>query len=324
MKRIALVFSALVFLLSDPSALHRKSETQARERGPTPVDAVQVDVRPVGLRSPRYEGPQSVPRFVGGLQISSRDTDRLHGLSAIRIDRSGHLLAVSDEGDVLEATLVSDEDGAPAAVSNARLRPLRSDGGASVGTKQDGDAEGLAVLADGRILVSFERNHRILVYRSILSAPERAPLPRAALTPNRGLEALTSYPSAGGDAYLAGTGGGALYLCRISRSCEAAGKLRVTDGYSLTALAADPQGRIYLLLRSHDPIRGTRVRIVSAVGPELADPRVVIQLEPPATLDNFEGLEFRIDERGRRFLYMISDDNFSHEQRTLLLAFRLD
>lgn len=323
MKRIVLAFSAFLALLSVSAALHQKAETRARERGSTQVDAVLVEARPVDLGALRYEAPEARPRFIGGLELTGGGTERLHGLSAIRIDRRGRLLAVTDEGDFLEAMLPLDAEGAPTAVDDVLLRPLIGENGAPVGSKQDGDAEGLAVLADGRILVGFERNHRILVYETMLSTPERAPFPRALLTPNRGIEALAAYPSAGSDAYLSGTGGGVVHLCRVSRSCERAGSLRIADGFSLTALAADPQGRVYLLLRSHDPLRDARIRVVSADGPGLDDPKLLIQLDPPATVDNFEGLEFRIDEQGRRFLYMVSDDNFSAEQRTLLLVFRL-
>ena len=41
------------------------------------------------------------------------------------------------------------------------------------------------------------------------------------------------------------------------------------------------------------------------------------------TVDNFEGLAVRRDERGRLLVYMISDDNFNGFQRTLLMQFEL-
>ena len=45
-------------------------------------------------------------------------------------------------------------------------------------------------------------------------------------------------------------------------------------------------------------------------------------IEPPLTVDNFEGLAVR-EEAGRTFLYIVSDDNFSGSQRTLLMKFEL-
>ena len=45
-------------------------------------------------------------------------------------------------------------------------------------------------------------------------------------------------------------------------------------------------------------------------------------LLPPLSVDNFEGLAVR-EEGGRTFLYIVSDDNFSGSQRTLLMKFEV-
>jgi len=41
------------------------------------------------------------------------------------------------------------------------------------------------------------------------------------------------------------------------------------------------------------------------------------------TIDNFEGIEARRGTRGEIFVYLISDDNFNTDQRTLLMMFEL-
>ncbi|WP_201721669.1 hypothetical protein [Caulobacter sp. B11] len=53
----------------------------------------------------------SVGRFVyaGGLAVTSPDTSRLHGLSDLKINAEGALLAVTDDGDLFEARLVLDD-----------------------------------------------------------------------------------------------------------------------------------------------------------------------------------------------------------------------
>jgi hypothetical protein len=60
--------------------------------------------------------------------------------------------------------------------------------------------------------------------------------------------------------------------------------------------------------------------------------REIARLEPPLTLDNFEGMEVRRDARGRTLVYLLSDDNNCAKrpgatraglQRTLLLQFTL-
>ena len=47
---------------------------------------------------------------------------------------------------------------------------------------------------------------------------------------------------------------------------------------------------------------------------------VLIELKHPGTVDNFEGIAAVATPTGTR-LYLLSDDNFSETQRTLLLAF---
>ena len=49
---------------------------------------------------------------------------------------------------------------------------------------------------------------------------------------------------------------------------------------------------------------------------------MIARLAPPLTVDNMEGIAIR-REGGRTFVYLISDDNQSKVQRTLLLKFEL-
>ena len=44
-------------------------------------------------------------------------------------------------------------------------------------------------------------------------------------------------------------------------------------------------------------------------------------LSPPLNVDNFEGLAVRRDPGGATLVYIVSDDNFSRDQKTLLYAF---
>ena len=47
------------------------------------------------------------------------------------------------------------------------------------------------------------------------------------------------------------------------------------------------------------------------------------QITPPISIDNFEGLAVFPEEKGGAIIYILSDDNFSPFQRTLLQQFRL-
>jgi hypothetical protein len=51
--------------------------------------------------------------------------------------------------------------------------------------------------------------------------------------------------------------------------------------------------------------------------------RVIAEFLPPVTVDNFEGVAVRRGEDGETLVYVLSDDNFNPDQRTLLLMFEL-
>ena len=46
-----------------------------------------------------------------------------------------------------------------------------------------------------------------------------------------------------------------------------------------------------------------------------------MEMSKPLTVDNFEGVDFVPRPGGAYRVYILSDDNFSASQRTLLLAF---
>ncbi len=55
-----------------------------------------------------------------------------------------------------------------------------------------------------------------------------------------------------------------------------------------------------------------------------AQPKAQLKLANPLTVDNLEGVAAVASPNGGLRLYLISDDNFSSAERTLLLAFDLD
>jgi hypothetical protein len=134
------------------------------------------------------------------------------------------------------------------------------------------------------------------------------------------MEGLATYPAAGPDAYVVGVeASGETWICRLSAACAKDRTVELTDGFELTALAPLSGGRMAYLLRAFDPLRGVRIilRIVDAQG------AVVDQLElaRPLNIDNFEGLATAPSPNGGLRFYLISDDNFSASQRTMLTAF---
>jgi hypothetical protein len=111
---------------------------------------------------------------------------------------------LSDEGDLLRARVVLDGRGTLTGIGEAQLTKLVGLDGRPLETKEDGDAEGLAVLPNGDLLVSFERRHRIWRYPAAGDLPAEAPFPRVTLLENAGIEALFADPSRGPGAYIAG------------------------------------------------------------------------------------------------------------------------
>ncbi len=158
--------------------------------------------------------------YAGGVAISSPDTQRLHGLSDLKFGPDGGLVAISDDGDLFEARLKLDETGRLVGLTDGKLQPLKGLDGQPLQGKEKGDAEGLAILANGDRLVSFERDHRIWLYPrqpdGTYGLPRAVNKPATAFPDNEGMEALTVYPIAGPDAYLVGGEEGEVWLCKLS------------------------------------------------------------------------------------------------------------
>jgi hypothetical protein len=257
----------------------------------------------------------------GLLALTSADTRRLHGLSDLKVWPDGRLLAVGDEGDVLEARLALDTDGRLTGVSEARLYPLLGANGRPLrgSGKNEADSEGVAELADGDRLVSLERDDRILLYPKDGGPPRRVPSPDVKFPFNLGMEALDVDPEAGPDAYVVGAeASGQTWICRLSVGCTESARVAKPMDAGLSAVAVLPGGRRAYLIRSFHYLTWFRVtlRIVDRGGSTLDE----LRLAPPLNVDNYEGLAALPRPDGSVRFYLISDDNFSRLQQTLILA----
>jgi hypothetical protein len=76
--------------------------------------------------------------------------------------------------------------------------------------------------------------------------------------------------------------------------------------------------RTAYVLRAFDVTRGNRISLQIFRGESLI---ARMELARPATVDNFEGLAAVPRANGGFRFYLLSDDNASASQRTLLLAF---
>ena len=259
-------------------------------------------------------------RYAGGLALTASDSNRLHGLSDIRVLSDNRILGVTDEGDLFEARLRFDGDGRLTGLDRARLTPLQAPGGGPLGGKLEADAEGLALLKDGSRLVSFEQRHRILLYPADGRPPRQVNSPDATFPPNGGLEALSADPARGADAWLAGgEESGEIWTCSLRAPCRSLGTLPKPFEFGLVAVTPLPDGGLAYMIRAWDPLRGSRIALIlrNAAGAEVDR----LELARPLTTDNFEGVDALPGKDGGLRFLLASDDNFSNEQRTLLLAF---
>lgn len=278
-----------------------------------PDRAIRIEARHVPLGLGGYALAPGV-RYAGGLILRGPD---LHGLSDLKIlgDRAW---VVTDYGELVRFSLRLDRRGRLVFADEALSRPLTGPDGRTLTPKSAADAEGLALLPDGRVLVAFEGEHRIWSYgQGADDRPTRVSTPALDAVGNEGLEALSVAPTG----WLALAEGGGAWLCDAS-NCTAFGDVRPAEGYSFTGADRDPSGGWFVLERLYVPPFDMRTR-VRRLSPDARLSAPLIELRPPASTDNFEGIAAVAGPDGTR-LYLLSDDNNNPLQKTLLLAFDLE
>lgn len=279
-----------------------------------------IRITALPLDQTKRDGPF---RFAGALALTSPDTERMHGLSDLMVDPAGQLEAVTDNGDELRARVTLDTQGRLIGLQMVTLAPLLDEVGQPLSGPVHADAEGLTRLADGDRLVSFEHDHRIWRYPAHGGPPHAVDRPMVAMAPNQGMEGLASAPLAGPEAYWVGLELGGIYLCQIGKGCQLRPNLPAPPfGFRQTALSETADGQLIILRHAWLPFLGNRIDLVIIADP-LTDPRIEgrLHLQPPDVIENFEGVASVLRQDGGLRLYLISDDNFSDQQRTLLVAY---
>jgi hypothetical protein len=291
----------------------------AIDSAPQSTGPIIVEAIPVAL-NPEDPAATSVGSFhyAGGLLLTARQTNLLHELSDLIITGEDRLTAVGDEGIVFEARLVFDPSGRLTGVAETTLTHLILEDGRDL-TNVNKDAEALTVLPGGDRLVSFEKAPRILLYPAAGGPPREVPSPQVPFPSNAGMEALTADPDAGPDVYLVGAeASGETWRCQVGGSCVQGPTVQKPDDFALVAMSWLPGGMIAYLVRAYDPIQGSRIALEILRGTTVIDR---MEMAPPMTVDNFEGMTSVPLPDGRRRFYLLSDDNNQASQRTLLLAF---
>lgn len=293
--------------------------------------AVRVDVIPVEANV------EQIGRLAwrGGVELRTRNP-MFVSLSGLEVLDDGRVVAISDEADWVSGELALDERGFLTGFTNARAALMRDEHGVAFTTKAEGDSEGLAQLPDGRFAVSFERTNLLRIYDFNRDGPfgQAASGPRLDevddLPGNSGLEALAAFDNA----LIAGAEGGdhrttPVWVLPLDARAPVAPRFRypLSDGFSLTAMDRLPDGSFVALERFYAPVIGPRARITRFTLPSGDErrirPELLALLEAPFPVDNFEGVSAVRMPSGATRIYIVSDNNNSAQQRTLLLAFDL-
>ncbi len=291
------------------------------------AQALALTVEPVALEADI--GPLA---FRGGFHLTG-DLASFGGLSGLAVMRSGSLLSVSDQGAFVWIAL---EDDAITPTGSGSLGFLLDAEGGQLSGKRAGDAEGLALGPEGLALVSFERDHRVLAYdlegcgaaargALVTSVSDRAD--GFTIRDNGGMEALALTDA--GSLLVATETEKADGLAGFDRIEAGAGPdfdgaLPTPGGLALTGM--DVLGdTLFSVHRNFMPGFGNTIAIARARLTGAGEPEgfeVLAELRPPS-VDNFEAIAARALPEGGTRLYLLSDDNFSDRQRTLLFVFDL-
>ena len=330
---LALVLGAAV-LTAGPAGAQRS-------HGPSPPVAIEIHARPIAAFEPR--DPQrrqfGALEFRGGIELTSSHGD-FGGLSSIRVERDGaRFLALTDKGFWLRGRVVYSGD-APAGIADAEMAPILGPDGRPLAARGWWDTESLAE-DGGTVYVGIERVHQIVRFdyakHGLLARghPIQVPPRIKTLPKNQGLETLVVVPK--------GQPGAGTLIAISERGLDDAGNIfgwliggpspgefTVTrsDEFDITDAAITPNGDLLILERHYSLLRGAAMRIrrvaLADVQPgALLDGPVLIRADMGFQIDNMEGLSVHRGTNGEVVLTVVSDDNFSPLQRTLLLQFAL-
>ena len=290
------------------------------------------------LRLDTQRQTPSVPAEFGGLSSLSVQTVKGDTIVFDALTDQGHLARFSAPNPLTWGAAA-----APAAslvhlttLTDAADKPLR-------GANQI-DSEGLAPTDTG-FLISFERDHRLLELVKTGEGYQSKKGPSLSgfdsLESNGGMEALTRLPNG---QFLAAAEYGP------DRLGDPAAKLKApywifdqaSTGTTAPLGTFENEGRfgitdirvldqdVWVLKRSYDPatkITLSRLETCSLSSVLAGKPICTLKLalSPPFPMDNYEGLAVMKDpQSGGNLVFILSDDNFSSDQSTYLLAFRLD
>ena len=331
----------LVAALVACAAIAIASPTEAQRGGVDPPLRIAVDATPIAAFSTGASDQRRFGKleYLGGLELKSSYSE-FGGFSAIRVASDGeHFVSLTDKGRWLTARIVYDRD-RPIGIADATMAPMLGPDGRTLAARGWYDTESLAE-RDGWLYVGIERVNRIVRFdfarQGLLARAEVVPAPPGIshLPYNKGLEALAFAP---GNHRLAGT-----LMAFSERGLDANGNLKAflvggatpgefsvkrRDNFDISDSTTLPSGDVLLLERRFTwwtgiAMRLRRIAIADIAPGALIDGTDLLFADMGYQIDNMEGLSVHTGSSGDTVLTLISDDNFSILQRTVLLQFKL-
>ncbi|QAU44588.1 esterase-like activity of phytase family protein [Bradyrhizobium guangzhouense] len=330
-------------------ALPRLAQAQAAPRPAQPehaVDApvsIEVNARPIPYFEPRDRSRVRFGRLAyrSGLVLTSPHRG-FGGLSGFRFldDKGERFLALSDQGTWFTGA-IRYEGGRMAGLDDVEAAPMLNAEGRPITEKRLWyDTESLA--RDGSLVyVGLERVNQIMrfdfakggtrAHGEVIASPAAI----RKLPVNKGLEAMVFVPKG---QPLAGT-----LVAFSERGLDADGNLvafliggpspgqfavRRTEKFDISDAVLLASGEVLILERKFSWFTGIDIRIraipLRSIAPgALVDGDELFRADLGHEVDNMEGIDAHVTAEGETVLTMVSDDNFSMLQRTLLLQFTL-
>lgn len=317
-KRIALVLPLAVLAVGGIRTIY-------------PNVSQKIALRPLAL-DPAHPGPRRVGEliFLNAWELRSSNED-FGGFSALAALPSGRFVGLSDAGTLIGFGLANDDR-----TDRPFIAPIPDSQGPKV-TYKDRDSEGVAYdPSSGQFWVSYEAKHAIRRFSRSFARSTGIVRPREmqGWPSNKGAESIIRLTDGrfiviaeslesdnthqallfSGDPVEPGTS-----VARYTFRPPAG--YRVTDGVQL------PDGRLMILNRRIGLPNGFSAKLAlvetsSLAKDEMVVGKVVATLSAPLLIDNMEGISVNKDGPNTA-IWLISDDNFSVFQRTLLMKFRL-
>jgi hypothetical protein len=307
--------------------------------------SIEIEARPIPAFDTRDRAHTRFGslQYRSGLVLTSRYKD-FGGISGLRLDDKGEgFIAISDKGNWFTGKIAYSGD-TMVGIVDVEAAPMLGADGRPITARGWYDTESIAV--DGpTVYIGLERVHQILKFdfgRDGVRArgePISQPPGMRKLPSNGSLEALVmvrkdrfkSSPLAGmllaiSERGLDSAGNIAAWI--IGGKAPANFSVRRTKNYDISDAALLPSGDLLLLERKFSLFGDTGVRIrriplASIVPDAVIDGPTIFDADLGYEIDNFEGLDVHVTPEGDTVLTLISDDNFSMLQRTLLMQFTL-